>query len=142
MKCDDAVSVVVGEMLMIALVAVLIAAAAAAFPVLLPSDRSVSANILVMYDDHTNNLSLYHKGGDWMRISELVVSAEYPDGSREIRRNGDTGFVLEPYAGLELAAGTKKQTFDLGDVLNVSLVNKPAKVKVSTANSVVVTAEV
>ncbi len=139
MKTDDAVSTVVGEMLMIALVVVLIASVTVALPALLPADRFESANILTVYDAGNHTLSLYHKGGDWLTAAELTVTASM--GGERKQWSGES-LKITPYPGLGLDAAVKKQTFDLGDVIVISgVTSEPSNVKMSTATTLLVTTE-
>ena len=59
------VSEVVGEMLMIALVIVLISVFSAALYNFLPTDRDPSINVMMTNDQQ--NITLWHKGGDWVK---------------------------------------------------------------------------
>ena len=68
----QAVSEVVGEMLMIALVLILAAVFTSQLPNYLPSERSPSVTILMSND--TQNVTLWHKGGDWVKVSTLKVN--------------------------------------------------------------------
>jgi len=68
---DTGVSEVVGEMLMIALVIVLLSVFSAALYNFLPVDRDPS--ISVMMSNDRQNVTLWHKGGDWVRTDVLKV---------------------------------------------------------------------
>ena len=67
-----AVSGVVGEMLMIGIVLVLAAVFTAQLPNYLPSERSPTVTIM-MSNDTLGNVTLWHKGGDWVKINTLKV---------------------------------------------------------------------
>jgi FlaG/FlaF family flagellin (archaellin) len=69
----QAVSEVVGEMLMIALVLILAAVFTSQLPNYLPSERSLSVTIM-MSNDTSGNVTLWHKGGDWVKVSTLKVN--------------------------------------------------------------------
>ncbi|HNX17004.1 MAG TPA: type IV pilin N-terminal domain-containing protein [Methanoregula sp.] len=70
-----AVSEVVGEMLMIGIVLILAAVFSSQLPNYLPSDRSPSVTFM-MSNDTSGSVTLWHKGGDWIKISSvrLIVS--------------------------------------------------------------------
>ena len=68
---DEAVSEVVGEMIMIALVLLLISIFAASLGNLLPTERAPT--VTVMMTNTTDNITLYHKGGDWVQVKDLEI---------------------------------------------------------------------
>jgi archaeal type IV pilus assembly protein PilA len=68
---DWAVSEVVGEMLMIALVIVLVSVLSAAIYNFFPTERDPS--ISVMMSNDRQNITLWHKGGDWIKVEDLAV---------------------------------------------------------------------
>ncbi|MFA4859735.1 type IV pilin N-terminal domain-containing protein [Methanoregula sp.] len=67
-----AVSEVVGEMLMIGIVLILVAVFSASLSNYLPSERSPTVTIL-MSNDTAGNITLWHKGGDWVKTDALKV---------------------------------------------------------------------
>jgi len=69
---EDAVSEVVGEMLMIALVLILVAIFSASVNNYLPEERDPSINIMSSAND--SHIILYHKGGDWIRSADFDVT--------------------------------------------------------------------
>ncbi|MEN6444297.1 MAG: type IV pilin N-terminal domain-containing protein [Methanoregula sp.] len=70
-----AVSEVVGEMLMIGIVLILVSVFSASLPNYLPSERSPTVTIM-MSNDTGGNITLWHKGGDWVKtdILKIIVS--------------------------------------------------------------------
>lgn len=68
---DRGVSEVVGEMLMIALVVILVSVFSAALFSFLPAERVPSVSVMMTHD--TQNVTLWHKGGDWVKADELSV---------------------------------------------------------------------
>ncbi|MDO5846433.1 MAG: type IV pilin N-terminal domain-containing protein [Methanocorpusculum sp.] len=68
---DDAVTSVVGEMLVIGLVVILVSLFAVSAFNLLPDAREKSVTTAV--SNESLNISFYHKGGDWIPENELVV---------------------------------------------------------------------
>ncbi|MCC7555550.1 MAG: type IV pilin N-terminal domain-containing protein [Methanoculleus marisnigri] len=101
---DEAVSGVVGEMLMISLVLLLVAVFAVSLGNLLPTERAPT--VTVMMSSTTDNVTLYHKGGDWVRAADLEVIVSNATATRKYR--SDT-FALSP----------EKQVFDLGSSITV-----------------------
>ena len=101
---DDAVSPVVGEMLMLSLVLIMISLFAVSVFNLIPGDRE--PQISVMMDYSTDSVSLYHKGGDWVRIDELSVRIRNRTAEQAFQ---SVDFILHP----------DTQTFDLGSNLTI-----------------------
>jgi len=69
---ENAVSEVVGEMLMVGLAILLISVFASVLGTLLPAAHDPSITI-VMTNDTYGNITLWHKGGDWVKVSDLRV---------------------------------------------------------------------
>lgn len=105
---DNAVSEVVGEMLMIGLVIVLIGVFAAALGNFLPTTRDPSVTILMTNDSH--NLTLWHKGGDWVKKEDLTVVISNDTHLQKINSTSNL-FDLEP----------DTQVFDLGSYINITV---------------------
>ncbi|MDO9540229.1 MAG: type IV pilin N-terminal domain-containing protein [Methanocalculus sp.] len=101
---DDAVSPVVGEMLMLSLVLIMVSLFAVSIFNLIPGDRE--PQVSVMMDNSTDSISLYHKGGDWVRIDELSVRVRNRTVEQAFRSEI---FILHP----------DTQTFDLGSNLTI-----------------------
>jgi len=115
-QTDDttgAVSEVVGEMLMIGLVLILVAVFSASLADYLPAERSPSVTICVS-NDTLGNITLWHKGGDWVKAEDLRVLIR--DNNSVIAPvtiytvDEDPQFILVPDA----------QAFDLGCNITVS----------------------
>jgi len=107
---DNAVSEVVGEMLMIGLVIVLIGVFAAALGNFLPTSRDPSVTILMTHDTQ-GNVTLWHKGGDWVKNESLTVIICYPnDTLKKIPSSDLSHFILFP---------GNKTVFDLGSNITV-----------------------
>ncbi len=71
---DDAVSAVVGEMLMLSVVIILVSIFAASMGNFVPEERDPSVNILVGdVDSSHQNVTLWHKGGDIVPINSMKV---------------------------------------------------------------------
>ncbi len=104
---ENGVSEVVGEMLMIGLVVILIGVFAAALGNFLPTARDPSVTILMTADNTNGTITLWHKGGDWVKKEDLTVVISYPDDT--IQKNSSAEFVMVPY----------KSVFDLGSSITV-----------------------
>ena len=68
-----AVSEVVGEMLMIGIVLILAAVFTSQLPNYLPSERSPSVTVMMSSNESAGTITLWHKGGDWVKVSTLKV---------------------------------------------------------------------
>lgn len=108
-KPDSGVSEVVGEMLMIALVIVLLSVFSAALYNYLPTDRDPSIAVK-MTNDTPRSITLWHKGGDWVKAEDLTVVIGAGDTSRRIPRDS-ADFALVP----------NKDVFDLGSNITVKI---------------------
>jgi FlaG/FlaF family flagellin (archaellin) len=108
---ESGVSEVVGEMLMIGLVIILIGVFAAALGNFLPTTREPSVTILMTTDNMNGTLTLWHKGGDWVKNESLTVVINYPnDTLKKIPSSDLSHFILVP---------GDKTVFDLGSNITV-----------------------
>jgi len=105
---ERGVSEVVGEMLMIALVIILIAVFSVILFNFLPTDRDPS--ITVMMTNNPQNITLWHKGGDWVKAEDLTVII----GNESIR----TSFYRK---NRNLILVPDKNVFDLGSNITVRM---------------------
>ncbi|MGB7787905.1 type IV pilin N-terminal domain-containing protein [Methanoregula sp.] len=103
---DSGVSEVVGEMLMVALVIVLISVFSAILYNFLPTDRDPSINVMMTNDQQ--NITLWHKGGDWVKIQDLTVII-----------GNDTNRTSFSYRNGNLILTPNKTVFDLGSNITV-----------------------
>ncbi|MDD5144352.1 type IV pilin N-terminal domain-containing protein [Methanoregula sp.] len=109
-KNNTGVSEVVGEMLMIGLVLILVAVFSASLASYFPSERIPTVTIRVC-NDTSGNITLWHKGGDWVKSDTLkVLVANTTEIPVTYTRAGDPRFVLVPDA----------QSFDLESNITVS----------------------
>jgi hypothetical protein len=101
-------------MLMIGLAIILISVFASVMGNFLPEAHDPSITIIVTKDS-PNQLTLWHKGGDWVRAGELKVIF----GDDEIRDNYiyNTTFT-DPDRHFQLLP--KKETFDLGSNITIT----------------------
>jgi hypothetical protein len=72
MPADPAVSSIISEMLLIALVLILVPAVTISLMNQLPEDRVPTVSIKMSSLDDTM-VTLYHKGGDWIKKSEIKI---------------------------------------------------------------------
>ena len=116
---DEAVSSVVGEMIMIALVIILVALFATSAFALIPGGREVSVDVVMKNANGTSVVEndtvviFWHKGGDWVENKSLTVVVVGENGKRKEYSHRD--FVLYSPTNNETVA------FDLGGHLNVTL---------------------
>ena len=116
---DPAVSSVVSEVLLIALVLILVPIVTISLMNQVPEDRIPTVTILMgPFNDQTKSLYLYHKGGDWIKKENIHV---YCNGSKVDSRR----------------IFLKNQTFDLGDSLGVSDIEEGNQISIVVKNSVI-----
>lgn len=123
MRMDEgAVSEVVGEMLLIGIVLILVAIFAASISAFIPDERAPVVNIKMncSYNSTLNQttIELWHKGGDWVRASDITVMLR--DNESVVKyldpaHNPDQSFLLLNATG----SGTGMQTYGLGDRIRV-----------------------
>jgi hypothetical protein len=138
MRCknvpDTGVSEVVGEMLMIALVVVLLSVFSAALYNFLPTDRDPSISIMMTSD--RQNITLWHKGGDWIKSQDLAVIIGN-ETDRTTFYHGNKGLVFVPDITV----------FDLGSNITITMPeNQPLEgdktVKLVTSRTVIYSGKV
>jgi FlaG/FlaF family flagellin (archaellin) len=100
----EAVSELVGEMLMLSLVLILMAVFSAGLSSYLPVERSPSVTLIVTADDQS--ITFWHKGGDWVKKSDLQVTV--------MNETASTTFTAE-----QLVLDPDTTLFDLGSSLSV-----------------------
>lgn len=112
---EEAVSSVVGEMVLLALAIILVALFAASAFNLLPGGREDVVEVpFLEYDRGTNTIILWHKGGDWVEKEDLtVVFISKEERSR--KEYADTSISLYDHNG------EPARVFDLGGRLEVRL---------------------
>ncbi len=129
---DAGVSEVVGEMLMIALVVILLSVFSAALYEFLPTDRDPSINVMMTYDQQ--NITLWHKGGDWVKFEDLtVIVMNETTRTSFSRKTGN--MILVP----------NKTVFDLGSNITVRMpayLEGNETVKLVTPRTVIYTGKV
>jgi len=101
-----AVSPVIGEMLILSMVLILIAVASNSVFSLVPDERSPSVTIILT--NTTDDLTLWHKGGDWIDRADISVLVMNETAVSRFRY-GD--FVLVP----------DMRVFDLGSNITVKI---------------------
>jgi archaeal type IV pilus assembly protein PilA len=129
---DAGVSEVVGEILMIVLVIVLLSVFSAALFNFLPTDRDPSINVMMSNDQQ--NITLWHKGGDWVKFEDLtVIVGNETNRSSFSYKNGN--LILVP----------NKTVFDLGSNITVQMptsLEGNETVKLVTSHTVIYTGQV
>ena len=126
------VSEVVGEMLMIALVVVLLSVFSATLYNFLPVNRDPS--ISVMESNDVQNITLWHKGGDWVSLDDLTIIVAN-ETSRVSFSHKNGGLVLVP----------DKTVFDLGSNITIHMpanLEGDETVKLVTPHTVIYTGKV
>lgn len=103
---EGAVSEVVGEMLMLALVLILLSVFAASIGNYLPGERTPSVSIKM--SNTTESITLWHKGGDWIEKKDITVIITKNMAVERFTAH-DAAFVLSP----------DKSVFDLGSTITV-----------------------
>lgn len=105
---DDAVTSVVGEMLMIGIAIVLVGIFAITAYSLVPDERTPTITVGVEYPKtDTDPITIWHKGGDWIEAQSLSLTLTPEDEGSEIKK-----YTLSAKVSDE--AGSAKNTFDLG----------------------------
>ncbi|ADN35130.1 Protein of unknown function DUF1628 [Methanolacinia petrolearia DSM 11571] len=103
---DSALSPVIGEMMMIALAVLLVSIFSVTLFGLLPAERSDSIDILQEPYNNTNHeLKFWHKGGDWVKKSDLKVVTIRDDHTTETISLSDDNL--------------EGDSFDLGDKITI-----------------------
>lgn len=127
-ETDDAVTSVVGEILLMALVIILVSLFAASAFNHLPGDRQSVADVSMSFEGDV--LSFWHKGGDWIEGSELSASLTDSTGKKH---------TLEKVS-LKDCFGEEKLVFDLGGSYTVkrpdSLPSGTVNIRLTTSDSV------
>ena len=138
---DDAVSELVGEMLMLTIVLILLAIFSATASNYLPPPRDPTVTIMVDGPDNETDpvnyidICLYHKGGDWIKKSDLTVIISDEKSTISKYPYDNESFVLEP----------DSQSFDLGGrivIVHVPKALAPYEVQLVTPRAVVFSGEV
>lgn len=115
-ESDDAVTSVVGEILLMALVIILVSLFAASAFDLLPGDRQSAVDVSMSYDKGAKTISFWHKGGDWIDGDDLTVTLTDESG----QKHTPTAKSLTDYQGVD------KLVFDLGGCYTVKFDTIPA----------------
>jgi len=137
-KCNNresgAVSEIVGEMLMLTLVLILLAVFSSSLSNYLPPPRDPSVTIRMSPLDF-GNVTLYQKGGDAIKTSELTVIVE-KNGSLQRLTRGN-GIIFTGYSGEQ-----NPNLFDLGDRIIVANVTEGDRISLATPHAVIYSGQV
>ncbi|MDH7491833.1 MAG: type IV pilin N-terminal domain-containing protein [Methanolinea sp.] len=134
--CCNAVSEIVGEMMMITIVLILVAVFAANVGSLLPPPRDPTVTILMdrqKVNDTAMNITLYHKGGDWIEKDDITIMVTDGETITKYGARLPPEFFLSP----------DNNVFDLGS--SITITNIPvSRVKISmvTPRKVIFSADV
>ncbi len=112
---DDAVSSVVGEMIMVALVIILVALFATSAFSLVPGGREASVDVVMKNTSDGTTLFFWHKGGDWVEGKDLTVVVINKSSREEYRPKEDLD------EGVFDHQGNSVEAFDLGGYLKVTI---------------------
>ena len=126
---DDAVSSVVGEMLLLTIALILAAVFAVSAFSFLPGDREDVVDIDAKIEG--NNITFWHKGGDVI-AEDRLTPAVYHDGTKTRKINAQT---------LTKADGTDTTIFDLGAnyTITVDGLQSGDEIRLSTDRSIIYT---
>ncbi|MBP2134413.1 FlaG/FlaF family flagellin (archaellin) [Methanomicrobium sp. W14] len=129
-NCEDGVSPIIGEMLMLSLVLILVSLFAVSVSQYIPDDREPSVNLMIgdNTSDNGQNITLWHKGGDTLAKRDMKVifsndSLRYivPQGNITIDKNvNQTNFM--PGDNMEVGTGHNITGFDVQVVVSKSVV--------------------
>ena len=121
---EEAVSEIVGEMLMLTIVLILLAVFSSSLSHYLPPPRDPSVTIkMSSIDPGSGNVTLYHTGGDVIKKGDLIVIVENSPSNRE-----KVGFTIHSMID-------NPEIFSLGDTINISAQNQ-AEITLSTSRTV------
>jgi hypothetical protein len=112
---EDALSPVIGEMLMIVLALLLVSLFSLSLTQLLPAGRDYTIDIAHNESEDGKTLFLWHKGGDWVETSRLEVMIIQGRITHTFPAK-DPGFHL-----VDITGGKNSRTFDLGDRIELDL---------------------
>ncbi len=136
---DDAVSPVVGEMLVLTMVLILAAVFSSSLSGFIPEDRPQSVD-LAIYGDYSfadeRNVTIWHKGGDPVHITDIRVI--FSGGPGKVF--SDTGYGKN----MTVNGDDNKKAFLPGDRLEVDpgINVSGCSVRISTSNAVIFTGKV
>jgi archaeal type IV pilus assembly protein PilA len=119
-KREKAVSSVISEVLLIALVLIMVPAVTVSLLNQLPEDRVSTVTIKMGTINSVEELHLYHKGGDWIKKENLKIMCNGVEDESWKNRFSN-------------------QTFDLGDNLPLSHIKPGTTVSLVAKNSVIFT---
>ena len=114
---DESASPVIGEALLLTLIVLLIPVVTVSLMQQLPEDRVPTVHIL-MHSDGSGMVSLYHKGGDYLKLDDMEI------------------FVDEVNVRDSWKPVYQKLTFDLGDVISISA-SSGSKIDIVTRQAVI-----
>lgn len=117
MERDSAISSVISEVLLIALVLILVPIVTVSLMNQLPDDRVPTVTIMMGSLDDLN-ITLFHKGGDWIRTEDIRIQV-----------NGE---IIDSWR-----ATYPSNTFDLSDRIIVTGIPEGGTIRVIAKNAVI-----
>lgn len=120
---NDGLTSVVGEMLLLGIVIILVSLVAMSAFNLLPGERETITEVVMEYQKGTNNISFWHKGGDWVLKQDLRVTLN------SVEVNGET--TLTNWEGKSV------DVFDLGGCYTIKTDTIPVgEIRLVTTGSI------
>jgi FlaG/FlaF family flagellin (archaellin) len=92
---NTAVSELVGEMLMIAIVLIIVSVFSASLSDYLPSERSPTVTLRIS-NDTDGHITFWHKGGDWVKTDALKVVVSNLTSMSSYTLKSDPPFITVP----------------------------------------------
>ncbi len=128
MKQEDAVSTVVGEMLLLVIALVLISVFAVSILGLIPGEREEVVNVGMNSSVDMGTISLWHKGGDWINKDDLKITVYNGFERRNVT-----------LVSLTNQTGYPKEIFELGECLTyaVESLSSGDEVRLSTQRTII-----
>ncbi|HJJ36776.1 MAG TPA: type IV pilin N-terminal domain-containing protein [Methanocorpusculum sp.] len=135
LKEDDAVSSVVGEMLLLGIGVVLVAVFAVTLMGLLPGERDDYVDVVMNANTSTHVIELWHKGGDPISNSSLQVL---------VYHTSDPGTPVRPAHLVLNSTGAPSQLFDIGSCcrITVDTLLPGDQVRLTTGKTIIYSGEV
>lgn len=137
MEKDSGVSPVIGESLMIVLVLILVPIVTISLMNQLPEDRvptvTIKMDVNVNSDHDSFNITLYHKGGDYLKKADLTVNIRVKDPGGSLHELGSyrkNDLIFDPldYQVFDLSHSVKTpeidQKIEPGSMIYVSMISR------------------
>jgi len=128
MERDSAVSPVLSETLLIALVLILVPIVTISLMNQLPEDRVPTVTIIG--EKNSDSLSFHHKGGDYIKKGDirLIIRSQGSSGNKEAEYNGNDFDITWK--------GKKGEIYDVGSILTINESEIKNEIEFSEINEV------